>query len=292
MSSFQRGSWSTQDPQASRWSSSRPQPATLPGHEEEERRSSAPSSRGASNTHKGAFTKISDISREQMQNPLGILGNSNAALPMRPMSTNIEHYNVLRKKLDQELETRSTPYKLLLQKHLLQMKKTHAYIARGSLTAARLDINARGYYDGSPGSGTPGISYDEVSPFADMGNIDITATEAKERKIDVGRLYIRHHSKPHALSEHRLVLPAKVAETPKDLEKVPKYHSYTTLRNNILSDDDEIMRYYPYLGDEAGDDEINQLSAEETFIDRTRATAEEGKKDECMTPPDRSIAPC
>jgi len=291
MSSFQRESWSTQDPQASRWSSSRPRPAILLGHEEEEQHSSTLPSRGVPNTRYGAFTKISDISREQTQDPLGILGNSNTALPIRPMATNIEQWNTIRKKLDQELDARSAPCKLLLQKHLLQMKKTHAYIVRGSLTAARLDINARGYYDGTPGSGTPGISYDEVSPFTDMGNIDITATEAKERKIDVGRLYIRHHSKPHALSEHRLVLPAKVAETPKDLEKVPKYHSYTTLRNNILSDDDEIMRYYPYLGDEAGDDEINQLSAEETFIDRTRATAEEGKKDECMTTLDRPIAP-
>ncbi|KAG0644669.1 hypothetical protein HOY80DRAFT_996830 [Tuber brumale] len=197
------------------------------------------------------------------------------------MATNIEQWNARRKKLDQELDAKSAPCRSLLQNHLLQMRKTHAYIVRACLTAARLDINALGFYDGTPGSGTTGISYDEVSPFTDMGSIDITATEAKERKIDVGRLYIRHHTKPHALSEYRLVLPAKVAETPGDLEKVPKYHSYTTLRNNILSDDDEIMRYYPYLGDEAGDDEINQLSAEETFIDRTRATAEEGKKDEC-----------
>ncbi|RPA92541.1 hypothetical protein L873DRAFT_183359 [Choiromyces venosus 120613-1] len=280
MSYFQRMPWSTQDPQVSRWSPPRPWLVASPEHEEK-RPSPAPSSNEISTPRDKAFTKISDTSRKRIQDSLGVWLDFSTTIPICSMASNIEQWNARRKKLDQELDAKSAPCRLLLQKHLLQMKKTHAYIVRGSLTAARLDVNARGFYDGTPGSGTPGISYDEVSPFVGLGSIDITVTEARERKIDVGRFYIRHHSKPHALSEHRLTIPTKVAETPKNLEKVPKYHSYTTLRNNILSDDDEIMRYYPYLGDEAGDDEINQLSAEETFIDRTRATAEEGKKDEC-----------
>lgn len=197
------------------------------------------------------------------------------------MATNIEIYNARKKKLDQELDAKSSASRSLLLRYLLDMKKIHAHIVRSSLTAARLDINAQSTYDGTPGSGNSSVSYDSQSPFADMPGIDTTVAEAKERGLDVGKFNVRYHNKPHAPSEYRLVVSAVVAETPKTLEKVPKYHSYTTLRNNILSDDDDVMRYYPYLGEDAGDEDINQLNLEETFVDRTRASAEEGKKNEC-----------
>lgn len=153
------------------------------------------------------------------------------------------------------------------------MQKTHAYIVKSALTAARLDLNAR--------ARCPKVVYDSVSPFTDMKGIEISPTEAKERRNEVGRFTIRFHGK---VSEQKVVVPATMSVTPKDLAQMPKYHSYTTLRNNILAEDDEVMRYFPYFGEDAEEEEINQLNLEDTFVDRTKASAEDGVKNECNTP--------
>lgn len=200
-----------------------------------------------------------------------------APVGTKPLVTNIELWNARRK----EIDAKSVESKATLQRYLLEMKKTHAYIVKSTLTAARLDLNARSVFQGNGVGGRPGIIYDEVSPFADMMGIEITATEAKDRKLEIGRFSVRHHGKLHSSSEHKLVIPATVSATPEGLAQMPKYHSYTTLKNNILAEDDEVMRYFPYFGEDAEEEEINQLNLEETFVDRTKASAEDGKKNEC-----------
>lgn len=61
---------------------------------------------------------------------------------------------------------------------------------------------------------------------------------------------------------------------------VPKYHIYTTLANNITVDDDDVLRFQPYLGEEA--DEVNDpLLFEENYpLDITRHARENGQQRE------------
>lgn len=168
------------------------------------------------------------------------------------------------------LDAQSARFEEILRNHIAEMKKTHAYVVRSTLTAARLDLNSR--------TPPPGIIYDETSPFEDMKSIEIAVTEAKDKRLDVGRFSVRVHGKAHSSSEIKLVVPATISETPKTLAQMPKYHSYTTLRNNILADDDEIMRYFPYFGEDVEEDELH---LEDTFLDKTKSSAEEGKNSEC-----------
>lgn len=157
------------------------------------------------------------------------------------------------------------------------MQKTHAYFVKSALTAARFDLDTR--------EPPPKVIYDRVSPFKDMKSIEITSAEAKERKCDVGKFAVKYHRKG---VENKILVPAAISITPKGLAQMPKYHSYTTLRNNILADDDEVMRYFPYFGEDAEEDEINQLNLEDTFVDRTKASAEDGKRSECESRPSPS----
>lgn len=168
---------------------------------------------------------------------------------------------------------KSEETRALLRKHLAEMQKTHAYIVKSALTAARLDLNAR--------KPPAKVIYDRVSPFKDMKSIEITSAEAKERKCDVGKFAVKYHGKG---VENKFLVPAAISVTPEGLAQMPKYHSYTTLRNNILADDDEVMRYFPYFGEDAEEEEINQLNLEDTFVDRTKASAEDGRRSECESP--------
>lgn len=172
-------------------------------------------------------------------------------------------------------DAKSDETRALLRKHLAEMQKTHAYIVKSALTAARLDLNSR--------KPPAKVVYDRVSPFKDMKSIEITSAEAKERKCDVGKFAVKYHGKG---VENKFLVPAAISVTPEGLAQMPKYHSYTTLRNNILADDDEVMRYFPYFGEDAEEEEINQLNLEETFVDRTKASAEDGRRSECeLLPP-------
>lgn len=187
--------------------------------------------------------------------------------------TNIAKYNA-RLQRTAESNTKGEETRTLLKKHLTEMQKTHAYIVKSALTAARLDLNARKL--------PPNIIYDRVSPFKGMKSIEITSAEAKERKCDVGKFAVKFHGKG---VENKFLVPAVISVTPKGLAQMPKYHSYTTLRNNILADDDEVMRYFPYFGEDAEEEEINQLNLEDTFVDRTKASAEDGRRSECELHP-------
>lgn len=55
---------------------------------------------------------------------------------------------------------------------------------------------------------------------------------------------------------------------------MPKYHEYTALKNNVLTEDHEELRYHPYFG-EGEETDAAALNLEEAFIDKTKSASEE-----------------
>lgn len=227
------------------------------------------------------FVRHPDTKTSSSLSPVPTSSTSSTSTPT-PVPTPVpksmpipKHNNARRPQRAAVPDAKSDETRALLRKHLAEMQKTHAYIVKSALTAARLDLNTR--------KPPAKVVYDRVSPFKDMKSIDITPAEAKERKCDVGKFAVKYHGKG---VENKFLVPAAISVTPEGLAQMPKYHSYTTLRNNILADDDEVMRYFPYFGEDAEEEEINQLNLEETFVDRTKASAEDGRRSECeLLPP-------
>src|SRR4051794_24741581 len=48
-------------------------------------------------------------------------------------------------------------------------------------------------------------------------------------------------------------MTAPLTKHPAASELVPKYSSYTSLRRNVLAEDDDKLRYFPYFGDDIND---------------------------------------
>ncbi|KAG9249066.1 hypothetical protein BJ878DRAFT_150519 [Calycina marina] len=86
------------------------------------------------------------------------------------------------------------------------------------------------------------IFMDDGSPFASLKSITLTPgmpVPAGNRKLTLeSRL---NHGKK------RLHLNSKTLES--DVSRVPRYHAHTLVKRNLLTADDETLRYQPYLGD-------------------------------------------
>ncbi|KAL7267775.1 hypothetical protein RUND412_009625 [Rhizina undulata] len=188
-----------------------------------------------------------------------------------PKPTNFEKYDRSCRMIEDEIRERMPEMKTSLQQHIAEMRKDHGYIVKNSLAAARLDMEQ--LY--KPQNNPIGIGLDEVSPFSDMKSIEM---ETKPKDMDVEKFYVRVFVRHHTWQNRFCWVPVTVAKTPRSLNKVPKYHSYTTLRNNILAEDDEVMRYIPYFGEGCDDGDIDAMNFAEAFEDKTRLAAEEGKK--------------
>lgn len=83
--------------------------------------------------------------------------------------------------------------------------------------------------------------------------------------------------------ELKFQVKANIAPSPAAEGKppLPKYHAYLTLRNNILAEDDEVMRYFPYFGEDAAEnDDLAALNLEEAFVDKTKNAQEENMRAE------------
>lgn len=95
---------------------------------------------------------------------------------------------------------------------------------------------------------------------------------------------IQHYTKPgNPGPEVKLQVKGHIAPSPsvKGIPPLPKYHAYITLRNNILAEDDEVMRYFPYFGEDAADNNvIDMLNLEEAFVDKTKNAQEENMRAE------------
>lgn len=168
--------------------------------------------------------------------------------------------------------------KAVLHSYLSEMKEDHAYVVRNSLAAARLDINQRQVYKGNGIGGLPGIQYDDESPFKDMHSVAITTAKAAELKPnEIKKFTAFHYLKPHTASHHKLILKTAVLRSisPPPPE-VPKYRCFTTLRKNISADNDENLRYLPYFGEDAQDEDSTRMELQELYVDKTAQTVREG----------------
>lgn len=99
----------------------------------------------------------------------------------------------------------------------------------------------------------------------------------------ISRLQNYPHKPTVSTPEVKLICKGHIAVSPQSqgLPKMPKYHAYTTLRNNILAEDDEVMRYFPYFGEEAAEnDTLDTLNLEEAYVDRTKSMQEDNQRGE------------
>ncbi|KAI5803899.1 hypothetical protein EDC01DRAFT_478286 [Geopyxis carbonaria] len=168
----------------------------------------------------------------------------------------------------------------MLQNYITDMKRDQVYIVKNCLAAARHVMNKVPVYRGAESPGRPGILYDEVSPFKDMEALDVSQPTGP----DTIRLTAVHYPKTHTSSQHKLFLTPKFAETPKHLPEIPKYRHYITLRANLVAENEENLRYYPYFGEEDAESEAaRQLRLEELFIDQTKKSSEVNQRLECIT---------
>ena len=174
-------------------------------------------------------------------------------------------------------DTQNSGIYAILQKYLTAMKKDHVYMARSVLAAARLDLNQQ---ERIRKEERPGVIYDEEDPFMDMARIDVPETEAGRR--DGVTFKVTFYKKANVATVNYICAPTTMSKVSPGTPLPRKCRNYTTLRNNILADNEEEMRYLPYFGEAADDDEFRKLHLEDLYIDKTNECAEEGRIMECM----------
>ena len=175
--------------------------------------------------------------------------------------------------------------KNILLKYLMDMKKDTVYIAKNVLAAARMDLNQRYLYDGSGQGVNPGVIYDEESPFKPMKSIQTQATSGAGRN-QTFRFRVTRYAKPNTPSPPVTIeMPTTLAKITPGIPLPKKCRAYTTLRNNIIADNEEEMRYLPYFGENVAEDVIDELDLSEIFVDKTKLSAEDGRVMECKPPP-------
>jgi hypothetical protein len=201
--------------------------------------------------------------------------------------SNIEKYNNERgsgrrrpaKSSDDDPE--KTRIKITLQKYLAEMKKDHVYVAKNVLAAARMDLNRQFIFRGNEQGDRPGVIYDEESPFKNMKGIETTATDGAQR-ANVFKFKVTRYTKPNTSAPPiHIEVPTVLATVAEGTPLPKKCRSYTTLRNNIVADNEEEMRYLPYFGEAADDDVLHELNLDELYIDKTKESADEGRIMEC-----------
>lgn len=183
----------------------------------------------------------------------------------------------------------------ILLKYLMDMKKDTVYMAKNVLAAARMDLNRRYLYGGSGQGVNPGVIYDEESPFKSMKSIQTQATSGAGRN-QTFRFRVTRYTKPNtSLPPTTIEMPTTLAEVTPGIPIPKKCRAYTSLRNNIIADNEEDMRYLPYFGENVPEDVIDELDLSEIFVDKTKLSAEDGKAMECKPPPPHShtqAGPC
>ncbi|KAF8472725.1 hypothetical protein BDZ91DRAFT_760204 [Kalaharituber pfeilii] len=166
--------------------------------------------------------------------------------------------------------------KAVIAKYQQILADEHAYIVIHALRAARYVVNNR--YSGSPEAEKRDMPAIDTIPASTAGTV------LKEKDLTKGRFTVRNYSKANSSgTEIKLQVKGHVAPSPsaKGIPRLPKYHAYTTLRNNILAEDDEFMRYFPYFGEEIDENDVfDMLNLEEAFVDRTKNAQEENMRAE------------
>ncbi|TVY35180.1 Histone-lysine N-methyltransferase [Lachnellula subtilissima] len=121
------------------------------------------------------------------------------------------------------------------------MKNVHALTVRHLLRDAREAEAAREQ-----------LFVDAVSPFGSLKGIQLEAKTplpkgAYSQQLDSYIVKGKSSNNNSKLTKSRSIIVAKTFTS--DVSRVPKFSSHTFVRRNILSADDEKLRFVPYLGD-------------------------------------------
>ncbi|KAH0537931.1 hypothetical protein FGG08_005413 [Glutinoglossum americanum] len=140
----------------------------------------------------------------------------------------------------------------LLRKYLAEIAEDHDYFVTGMLRddnmrPAKFATSCGRFYCG------PTEHFEAESPIKGMKAIQFPSMPkglydaSKYGKLSA-TIWKSHNSKP---VESRMI--ASLTKHSATTEFVPKYSSYTSLRRNVLAEDDDKLRYFPYFGDDIND---------------------------------------
>ncbi|RPA83443.1 hypothetical protein BJ508DRAFT_65852 [Ascobolus immersus RN42] len=176
-----------------------------------------------------------------------------------------------------------------LKLHMEKMRKEHKYQLVSALRRARIDID-------KPQEGAQ--HYDKESPFKAMKPIELREYDLEE-DTDISqyhtKLSIKHKEQGTSTfgDKELLYCPSIDVRSFKDCHPslikpntrfniVPKYHIYTTLANNVMVEDDDILRFVPYLGEESNEAEDAELFEENYALDLSKHARENGQQRELV----------
>ncbi|KAI9773030.1 MAG: hypothetical protein M1839_002231 [Geoglossum umbratile] len=141
----------------------------------------------------------------------------------------------------------------LLEKYLAEIAEGNTYFVTGMLLndhmrSGRSTIKCGRYYC------APTEHTEAESPIKDMRAIQFPSMPkglydgAKYGKLNAV-IWKNHNSKA---IEGRMTVP--LTKHTSAIIPVPKYNSYTSLRRNVLAEDDDKLKYFPYFGDDINDE--------------------------------------
>jgi hypothetical protein len=180
------------------------------------------------------------------------------------------------------IETNDSPERAILRRYLVEMKKDHVYIAKGILAAAQADLNQRKPFRGNGQGGRLGILYDEESPFKNIkrDEVAIVGKETEALQVEGVRFDVVNYVKVNTTAQRKhIVYKPRLIKWPKDLPQPRRCRWYTTLRNNVIAENEEEMRYLPYFGEDTYD--MSDMQLEQLYVDKTKDVAYKGKDLEC-----------
>lgn len=180
----------------------------------------------------------------------------------------------------------------LLKSYLAELESEHSYVVRNDIRMAMQAVKASGVR-----------VVDKVSPFKNVKPISVRTrgdlqkgqyTGLSIRVSHLIQVYIwsseltfeqRFSGIKNAKSEFKLFVPKKVAISPTSsngIPPVPAFHEYTSLRGNIMAEDDEEMRYCPYIGEDGQKSEELSYELGEAYVDKTRSASDDAKQTESV----------
>ncbi|KAF4626648.1 hypothetical protein G7Y89_g11511 [Cudoniella acicularis] len=121
-------------------------------------------------------------------------------------------------------------------------------------------------HDAKKASGKSESSFiDKVSPFRAMKSVQYQSGEkipsgSKVEKLDSFILKGKSSNNNSKINRNKCTLVAKSFEG--NVPRVPKYSALTIVKRNVLSADDEKLRFIPYLGDAENQQEANRRRLE------------------------------
>jgi len=166
---------------------------------------------------------------------------------------------------------RPSEVKDILQRYLTAVKNDHVCLVKNVLAEARADLDSRSAYGSDGKGGHPNIIYDNVSPFSKMKSKQKPLRDANGSKQDVLAFKVRHFTKPgHSSTVNEIFVPTLPCKVTPGTPLPRKCRAYTTLRSNIIADNQEEMRYLPYFGeDDSEKNPLTDLHLGELFVDKT-----------------------